>query len=165
MIFFNVNKIDPDFKDIKEVTQKILNLYCKKFKLYSLGNIIFQLIFFDRHSLNKDREKIIKEQKLEIDSKNNQLKDKDDTIQKKEDELKAKDDTIQKKEDELKVKDKTIQVQQNELKDKDIKLLEQQQKEKNWKNKIEQLKKDDKLTDEQKWILFNNFLKKEGDSD
>ena len=191
--FFNVNKIDPDFKDIKEVTQKILNLYCKKFKLYSLGNIIFQLIFFDRHSLNKDREKIIKEQKLEIDSKNNQLKDKDDTIQKKEDELKAKDDTIQKqknelkakddtiqkkedelkakddtiqkKEDELKVKDKTIQVQQNELKDKDIKLLEQQQKEKNWKNKIEQLKKDDKLTDEQKWILFNNFLKKEGDSD
>ena len=186
--FFNVNIIDPNFKDIKEVTKKVLEFYSQKFNSFNLSNILFQLIFFDYHSLNKDREKIIKakdntiqEQNNKLIAKdntiqeknnkliakdntiqeqNNKLIDKDNTIQEQKKELIAKDSTIQKQKNELIDKDNTIQLQKNELIDRDNKLLIYQKREKSLEEKMEDLLKNNKLTDEERWAALTNFLKK-----
>ena len=158
--FFNVNIIDPNFKDIKEVTKKVLEFYSQKFNSFNLSNIIFQLIFFDYHSLNKDREKIIKAKDNTIQEQNNKLIDKDNTIQEQKKELIAKDSTIQKQKNELIDKDNTIQLQKNELIDRDNKLLIYQKREKSLEEKMEDLLKNNKLTDEERWAALTNFLKK-----
>ena len=51
---FSVEQIEPNFIEIKDATKNILNYYCSRFK--NKGNIIFQLIFFDRNKFYKDKE-------------------------------------------------------------------------------------------------------------
>ena len=135
---FNVDEIDPNFTDIKEVTKNTLDYYFKRFE--NRLNIIFQLIFFDYNKLNEDRDKKIVEQQNEIMEKESIIKNQKDEIKNQKDEIKNQNNKIVEKE-------KTIQ-----------NLTDQIKKE---KEKIEELKKDTKLTKEEKWNLFMDFLNKE----
>lgn len=91
---------NSEFKDIKEMTENILRKYSKRFKSLK-QNIIFQLIYFDELSYNKNKDNIIKEKDLlikkleeeknhKIEEKNHEIEEKNLIIKKLKEEKRAK---------------------------------------------------------------------------
>ena len=155
--FLSVDKIDPDFKEIKKVTEDILKSYSYQDKIKKKLNIIFQLIFFDNGQFIKDKdikineqENKISENEKELIAKNDLIQQKDATIQQKDATIKQKDVTIQQKDDLIKEKENTIQQKDDLIKEKD--------------DKIYELYQNTNLTDKEKWDLLMKFMEKQKSS-
>ena len=148
--FLSVDKIDPDFKEIKKVTKDILESYSFQDKIKKKLNIIFQLIFFDNGQFIKDKDIKINEQENKILENEKELRAKNDLIQKKDATIKQKDVTIQQKDDLIKEKENTIQQKDDLIKEKD--------------DKIYELYQNTNLTDKEKWDLLMKFMEKQKSS-
>jgi len=143
---FSIDQIDPKFLEIKDATKNMLNYYNNKFE--NKGNIIFQLIFFDRFKFFDDKEKKVKSQQKELKEKDEQLKKKDKQLQEKDNELKNKNEIIKNKDNELIEKENELQEKEKEMK--------------NFNDKIKELNQKNDLSAEEKWNLLNEFLQKKG---
>ena len=95
---------------LEEATKEILDDF--RNKLENMGNIIFQLIFFDLNNYNKQlKEENIKNTK-KLQEKEKEIKEKDAKIQEKEKEIKEKDELIKQLQDLLNDKKKQSALQE-----------------------------------------------------
>ena len=169
--FLSVDKIDPDFKEIKKVTEDILKSYSYQDKIKKKLNIIFQLIFFDNGQFIKDKdikineqENKISENEKELIAKNDLIQQKDATIQQKDATIQQKDATIKQKDAIIKEKDNTIQQKDDLIKEKENTIQQKDDLIKEKDDKIYELYQNTNLTDKEKWDLLMKFMEKQKSS-
>ena len=126
--FINVDTIVPKPIDLKNETEKILWYFAKRLK--NIGNIIFQLIFFDNNLHTQlqgikieEQKKVIEQYKKENENKNNEIRQQKIEIEQKNNEIKKQKNEIDqyKKENENKnneIRQQKIEIEQknNEIK-------------------------------------------------
>ena len=98
---FNIenNNQDSNFELIKDVTEEILSEYNRRFD--NSIKIIFQLVFFDLFTFNKDMTKKLEEKDKKLEEKDKKLKEKDKKLEEKDKKLEEKDEIIKKKDFEI----------------------------------------------------------------
>ena len=135
---FDVYKEEITMESIKTLTERTLNNYYWRFK--NMGNVCFQLVFFDKVKLDKKNLNLTNEHKAQLEEKDKIIKEKEEERNKIEEEKNKIEEEKNKIEEEKNKIIKEKEEERNKIEEEKNKIEEEKNKIEEEKNKIEEEK-------------------------